>query len=63
MKARAITTFEGARDGDLYPTRFHPGDLIVGSLAAIAVREKWAEEIEPESAEGRNSARRKSASR
>lgn len=47
MKAKAITAFDGARDGDLHPTRFCPGDLIEGQLALIAVREKWAEEITP----------------
>ncbi len=63
MKARAITAFDGAKDGDLHPTRFIPGDLVEGLLAEIAVREKWAEEIEPEPAEGRTPPRRKAASR
>ena len=63
MKAIAMTAFEGAKDGELYPTRFKSGDLIEGQLAEIAVREKWAEAIEPESAEGRNPSRRRSASR
>jgi hypothetical protein len=63
MNATAIATFYGARDGELYPTRFEPGDLIEGELAEIAVREKWAEETGPEPTEERNSPRRKSAIR
>ena len=63
MKAKTITAFDGARDGELYPTRFKPGDLIEGSLAEIAVREKWAQEIEAEPTEGREPPRRRSASR
>jgi len=61
MNAAATTTFYGAKDGELYPTRFEPGDLIEGELAEIAVREKWAEETEPHPVEGRNSPRRRSA--
>lgn len=63
MNATAITAFYGAKDGELYPTRFEPGDLIEGELAAIAVREKWAEETALEPDEGRNSPRRKSIPR
>jgi hypothetical protein len=63
MKATALTTFDGARDGDLYPTRFRPGDLIEGNLAEIAVRENWAREIEPEPAEEHRQPRRRQASR
>ena len=63
MNATAITTFYGAKDGELYPTRFEPGDLIEGELAEIAVREKWAEETALESDEGRNSSRRRSTAR
>ena len=58
MKAKAITAFGGARDGDLYPTRFRPGDLIEGQLALIAVREKWAEEIGSEVKEPASSGRK-----
>ncbi|MCW5705249.1 MAG: hypothetical protein KIT82_22045 [Bradyrhizobium sp.] len=63
MNARVITPFYGARDGELYPTRFEPGDLIEGELAEIAVRGRWAEETGSEPAEGRNSPRRKGAIR
>jgi hypothetical protein len=63
MNATAITTFYGAKDGELYPTRFEPGDLIEGELAEIAVREKWAEETALEPDEGRNSPRRRSTTR
>jgi hypothetical protein len=63
MNATAITTFYGAKDGELYPTRFEPGDLIEGELAEIAVCEKWAEETALEPDEGRNSLRRRSTLR
>ncbi|MCW5738035.1 MAG: hypothetical protein KIS73_28190 [Enhydrobacter sp.] len=63
MNATAITTFYGAKDGELYPTRFELGDLIEGELAEIAVREKWAEETGLEPDEGRNSPRRRSTTR
>lgn len=60
MKATAIAVFDGARDGDLYPTRFIPGDLVEGSLAEIAVREKWAEEINSDARETASSGRKTS---
>ena len=63
MNATAITTSYGAKDGELYPTRFEPGDLVEGQLAEIAVRENWAEETASEPTEDRNSPRRKSANR
>ena len=63
MNATAITTFYGARDGELYPTRFEPGDLVEGELAEIAVRENWAEKTGAEPTEERNSPRRKPANR
>ena len=63
MNATAIATFYGAKDGELYPTRFEPGDLIAGELAERAVREKWAEETGREPDEGRNSPRRRSTTR
>jgi hypothetical protein len=63
MNATAITTFYGARDGELYPTKFCPGDLVEGQLAEVAVRERWAEEPQPQPLEGRNTPRRSSASR
>jgi hypothetical protein len=63
MNATVITTFFGARDGELYPIRFDPGDLVEGQLAEIAVREKWAEETALEPDEGRSSLRRRSTPR
>jgi len=63
MNATAITTFYGAKDGELYPTRLEPGDPIEGELAEIAVREKWAEETALEPDEGRSSLRRRSTPR
>jgi hypothetical protein len=63
MNATAITTFYGAKDGELYPTKFSPGDLIEGELAVVAVREKWAEETQPTAPEGRVSPRKSQSSR
>jgi len=63
MNATAITTFYGAKDGELYPTKFEPGERVEGQLAEIAVRENWAEETGAEPTEERSSPRRKSANR
>ncbi len=42
--AKVTTEFMGAKDGEVYPTQFKPGDIVEGDLAAVAVREGWAEE-------------------
>lgn len=42
-KARVIKSFVGVPDGRVYPHEYHEGDVIEGDLAAIALREKWAE--------------------
>lgn len=47
MKARVIKEFTGALDGEHYPKRFHVGDVIDGSLAKVAIGEKWAEPDRP----------------
>ena len=63
MRARITTPFSGAEDGTLHPRWIETGEIVTGSLAEIAVRENWAEEIGPEPAEGRTPPRRKAASR
>lgn len=44
MKARVTKQFAGARDGEIYPKTFQPGDEIEGALAVVGVEQKWAEE-------------------
>lgn len=46
--AKVIAAFAGVPDGEVYPKEFAPGDEIHGDLAAVAVREGWAEETEAE---------------
>jgi len=45
MTTHAIVTkpFKGAPDGELYPKEFSIGDEVTGDLAAVAIKEKWAE--------------------
>lgn len=42
MKAYVIAPFRGVPDGEAVPRQFSIGDEIGGSLAEVAVREKWA---------------------
>lgn len=35
--------FDGVPDGAIYGRRFEPGDVVEGDLAALALREGWAE--------------------
>jgi len=42
MKALVTVAFPGLPDGELVVRIFQPGDEVVGDLAAVAVREKWA---------------------
>lgn len=42
--ATVKTAFSGVPDGEVYPRGFSPGDEVTGDLAAVAVREGWAEE-------------------
>lgn len=45
MKAKVTKAFPGVRDGQIYPERFKPGDIVEGDLAEVAVEQKWAERI------------------
>jgi len=45
MKATVVKTFPGAADGDPIPRFWTPGEVVVGSLAKVAVEQGWAEEI------------------
>jgi len=45
MKATVVKTFPGAADGDPRPRFWTPGEVVVGSLAKVAVEQGWAEEI------------------
>lgn len=48
MQAKVIKDFDGAPDGALYPKHFAPGATVEGDLAAVAIREGWAEESKPD---------------
>lgn len=43
QSARCVKPFNGARDGQAYPTAFKPGDIVEGDLARVALAEGWAE--------------------
>lgn len=43
MRAIVKMPFRGCRDGESSPTTFQAGDEIEGDLAAVALREGWAE--------------------
>lgn len=43
LRAVVKVEFTGAPDGQVYPRAFAPGDVVEGSLAAVALREGWAE--------------------
>lgn len=45
MKAKVIKAFPGVADGTVATRQINVGEVISGELAAVAVREKWAEEI------------------
>jgi len=40
---KVIKQFDGVKDGEVYPVTFNPGDEVTGDLAAVAIKEKWAE--------------------
>jgi hypothetical protein len=44
--AKVTVAFSGVPDGEIYPKDFAPGDEVHGDLAAVAVREGWAEDSE-----------------
>ncbi|MGX5777473.1 hypothetical protein [Methylorubrum zatmanii] len=43
-RAIALKPFRGAPDGDAYPEDFEKGDPVEGTLADVAIGEKWARE-------------------
>ena len=45
MKAKVTHEFRGCRDGDPIVRTIAVGDIVEGDLAAVAVREKWADEL------------------
>jgi len=46
MKAKVIKEFPGRPDHEALTRTIEVGETVEGDLAAVAVREKWAEEIE-----------------
>lgn len=47
MFAKVTTQFSGRPDDAALPRQVLVGEVISGDLAAVAVREKWAEEVPP----------------
>ena len=45
MQAKVTTEFSGRPDSDALARTIKVGEVITGDLAAVAVREKWAEEV------------------
>lgn len=45
MKAKVTTPFPGRPDGEGDVRELPEGEIITGDLAAVAVREGWAEEV------------------
>lgn len=44
--ATVLVEFDGVPDGLVYPRTFAIGERVEGDLAAVAVREGWAEPVE-----------------
>lgn len=44
--ATVLVEFDGVPDGLVYPRTFAIGEKVEGDLAAVAVREGWAEPVE-----------------
>ena len=38
--------FNGVPDGECHPHRYQPGDEVTGDLAAVALKQGWAKEVE-----------------
>jgi hypothetical protein len=43
LPAVVLTAFDGVPDGLVYPRAFAPGDVVMGDLGEVALREGWAE--------------------
>ncbi|WP_037437148.1 hypothetical protein [Sinorhizobium fredii] len=52
MKAKVVKAFPGRPDHEAMTRTIEVGEEIEGELAAVAVREKWAEPIETDEAIG-----------
>ena len=50
MQAKVTTEFAGRPDGEALSRTVKVGEIITGDLAAVAIREKWAEEVGSEPA-------------
>jgi hypothetical protein len=48
MRAKVTEAFNGVPDGRIHPRQIAVGEIIDGDLAAVAVREKWADELKQE---------------
>jgi hypothetical protein len=48
MRAKVTEAFNGVPDGRIHPRQIAVGEIIDGDLAAVAIREKWAEETADE---------------
>ena len=46
MRAVVVEPFPGLPDGESVVKNFKEGDLVVGDLAEVAVREGWAQEVD-----------------
>lgn len=46
MKAKVVKAFPGRPDNEVMTRIVEVGEVIEGELAAVAVREEWAEEVE-----------------
>jgi hypothetical protein len=51
MTIKVIKPFKGVPDGEVHPRQFNPGDIVSGSLAAVALAEKWAKDMSKAKAE------------
>jgi len=48
MRAKVTTAFPGRPDREVKTRTIEVGEIIDGELAEVAVREKWAEEVQDE---------------
>lgn len=51
MTIKVIKPFKGVPDGEVHPRQFNPGDIVSGSLAAVALAQKWAKDMSKAKAE------------
>ena len=53
MKAKVTRAFPGKPDDEVLSRAIAVGEEILGDLALVAVREGWAEDIEPKAKKGK----------